>query len=274
MPYSYTRTNTILLDIQKVSLSFGDKLILRDVNAIITDVVRPNVEQGQVICFLGPSGIGKTQLSRIVAGLQKPVEGQVLLQSGITGPGKVCMVPQDYPMFNYTTVAQNLIIAGKQKGLSKDEINRKASEYIEVFGLKEHLGKYPRELSGGTRQRVAIARQLMCAHHYIVMDEPFSGLDPTMKSRTTDVIVKLSQMDTYNTIIIVTHDVTEGLMCADTVWMMGYEKDESGANIPGAKLIKQYDLAQMGFAWRPNLDHDKDFIMFVREVKDQFKTLR
>jgi NitT/TauT family transport system ATP-binding protein len=271
--YEYTRTDKILLEVKGVSLSFGNHLVLKDVNAVVTDINRPNTVTGQVICFLGPSGIGKTQLSRIIAGLQKPTTGSIVLNGKPTKPGRVSMVPQHYPMFDYTTVAKNLMIAGRLAGLKKDEINLKASEFIEVFGLKEHLGKYPRELSGGTKQRVAIARQLMGTSHYMVMDEPFSGLDPAMKARTTEAIVKLSAMDTLNTIIIVTHDVTEGLMCADTCWMMGYEKDENG-NIPGAKLVHSYDLAALGFAWRPDLDHNKEFLLFVREVKDKFKTLR
>jgi ABC-type nitrate/sulfonate/bicarbonate transport system ATPase subunit len=266
---TYTRTDKVLLEVKDVSLSFGDKLILRDVNAKVTDVEREGITQGQVICFLGPSGIGKTQLSRIIAGLQTPSSGQVTLIDSPTGPGKVCMVPQNYPLFDYLTVSQNLLVAGRQGGLSKNEANLKASEYIQVFGLEDHLKKYPKELSGGTKQRVAIARQLMCASHYMVMDEPFSGLDPIMKKRTTDAIVKLANLHTYNTVIIVTHDVTEGLMCSDTCWMMGLTNGQ-----PGAKLVENYDLASLGFAWRPDLDHDVEFMQFVREVKDRFQTLR
>lgn len=271
---SYRRTDEILLEIRDVSLRFGDNLVLRDVNATIKNVEREGVNQGDVICFLGPSGIGKTQLSRIIAGLQVPTTGSVSLHGRSTGPGKVCMVPQTYPMFDYLTVAGNLVVAGKQAGLKLSDINLKASEFIAIFGLEEHLHKYPKELSGGTKQRVAIARQLMCAHNYMVMDEPFSGLDPIMKKRTTDAIIKLATLDTYNTVIIVTHDITEGMTVSDTVWLMGYERDAEGKCLAGAKLIHTYDLADLGFAWRPDLDHDVDFLEFVRQVKDRFQTLR
>lgn len=287
--YEYKRTSEVLLDIKDVSLSFGSSLILRDVNAQVLDIERPDVQQGQVICFLGPSGIGKTQLSRIIAGLQPPSTGAVHLKDGFTGRGRVCMVPQHYPMFDYLTVAGNLLVAGRMGGLAKKEINEKATELVEVFGLKEHLGKFPNALSGGTKQRVAIARQLMCASYYMVMDEPFSGLDPIMKKRTTDAIIKLSQLNTYNTVIIVTHDITEGLTVADTVWMMGYEKEcgchgrtchnpqvdcSTPVNVLGAKLVETFNLAELGFAWRPDLDHDPKFLEFVRHVKDRFQTLR
>lgn len=274
--YEYSRSKEVLLEVKGVSLQFKDNLVLRDVNATIYNVGRIDLSsQGQVICFLGPSGIGKTQLSRIIAGLQSSTSGSVVLKDGEkTGPGKVCMVPQHYPMFDYLTVAGNLQVAGKMGGLTKKQINEKATEYIHLFDLAGHLGKYPRDLSGGTRQRVAIARQLMCATHYMVMDEPFSGLDPIMKTRAQEAIIKLSQLDTYNTVIIVTHDVTEGLTVADTVWMMGLERDEQGKTKPGAKLIKQYDLAELGFAWRPDLERDPKFLQFVRQVKDEFRLLK
>jgi ABC-type nitrate/sulfonate/bicarbonate transport system ATPase subunit len=275
MSYDYTRTSEVLLDLKDVSLSFGDKLILRDINVQVRDIERQGVAQGQVICFLGPSGIGKTQLSRVIAGLQVPSDGTVLLKDGVhTGPGKVCMVPQHYPMFDYMTVAQNLQVAGKMGGLTRTQINEKASGYIELFSLKDHLAKYPKELSGGTKQRVAIVRQLMCATNYMVMDEPFSGLDPIMKKAAQEAIVKLSQLDTYNTVILVTHDVTEGLTVADTCWMMGYELDDSDKRIGGARILHHFDLAELGFAWREDLDHDPKFLEFVREVKDKFRTLK
>jgi len=272
---NYTRTETNLLTIEDVSLSFGDKLILRDVNARITNVTREGVgATGQVICFLGPSGIGKTQLSRIIAGLQVPSGGVVKLLGGTpTARGSVCMVPQHYPLFEFTTVSQNLVIAGKQAGLNSREINLKASEYIHLFGLKEYLGMYPKQLSGGTRQRVAITRQLMCASHYLIMDEPFSGLDPIMKRAATDAIVKVSGLHDYNTIIIVTHDVTEGLSVADTVWLMGYDKIDGVAQ-PGARLVEEIDLAKMDLSWRPDITHDRQFLDLVTDVKDKFQGLK
>ena len=288
MVLDFKRTDEVLVDIQGVSLTLGNKLILRDVNATVKDIHRDGMQQGQVICFLGPSGTGKTQLSRCIAGLQTPNAGQVLIRRegreggyGLlpTHAGEVCVVPQNYPLFEYASVATNLFIAGKQGGLKPADINIKASTFIEAFGLGEHLSKYPKELSGGTRQRVAIARQLMCATHFMVMDEPFSGLDPIMKRAAMDAIVKLSLMDTYNTIIVVTHDVTEGLSIADTVWLMGLERTLEAPKsiyekVPGATIVEQIDLAEMGLAWRPDIQHDKEFLGLVGRVKDRFQTLK
>jgi ABC-type nitrate/sulfonate/bicarbonate transport system ATPase subunit len=265
-----TRTSDVLLSIEHVSLTLGNTLILRD----ITTQVTRNETAGEVICFLGPSGIGKTQLSRIIAGLQVPSSGQVVMQDGkIAGRGRACMVPQAYPMFDYTTIMGNLTIAGKQGGLSAKEIAERAGELIETFDLGDHAQKYPAQLSGGTKQRAAIVRQLMCPSNYIVMDEPFSGLDIAMKKRATQTIIKLSQIDTYRTIIVVTHDVTEGLSVADLVWLMGWERVDN-AFIPGARLVEQYDLAGMNLAWRKDIVRDPQFIELAQHIKDRFDTLR
>jgi ABC-type nitrate/sulfonate/bicarbonate transport system ATPase subunit len=260
-----SRTGEVLLKVEDVGMTYGSNIILRDVNIEVRNLNK----QGQIVCFLGPSGRGKTQLSRIIAGLQKPTSGTVQLRgSQQVTSGDVCMVPQNYPMFDYATVAQNLIIAGQQAKLSKADINLKATGYIEALELKDHLTKYPKELSGGTKQRVAIARQLMCSGHYMVMDEPFSGLDPVMKTRAQHAITTLAALDTYNTVIVVTHDVTEGLTIADTVWMLGHEPEKVGSTIQ-----ETFDLIEMDFAYRSDLERDSKFLQFVRDVKDRFSTL-
>lgn len=273
MPHEYHRTEEVLLQLDNVCLSFGSKVVLNGVNTIIHRFEHPNKEAaGRIICFLGPSGIGKTQTSRIIAGLQQPTAGQVLLRGNKpVAPGDVCMVPQNYPMFDYATVAQNLAIAGKQGGLTAQAANIKATGYIHEFGLAEHLAKYPRELSGGTKQRVAIARQLMCTGHYMVMDEPFSGLDPVSKANAMEAIVKLGALDSYNTIIIVTHDIASGLAVSDKVWLLGLE-----AGKPGARIVEEIDLAALGFSWRSadELQESKDFQMLIREITTRFKSLK
>jgi ABC-type nitrate/sulfonate/bicarbonate transport system ATPase subunit len=293
----FARTGDVLLDVHNVSLSFGDKLVLRDVHAHISNIARPDQVQGQVICFLGPSGIGKTQLSRIIAGLQKPTVGRVMLPSGQaydaegkrvsrsdpgahlvsdveTYKGKVGMVPQNYWMPEYLTVAAHLALAGGQGGLTPPQIKEKAEMFTALFGLGDYLKSFPKELSGGTRQRVAIARQMMCAGHYLVMDEPFSGLDPIMKAKASEAITTLASLDELNTVIIVTHDISEGMAIADTVWLMGYEPNDRGGFLPGARIVEQYDLAAKGLCWRADIQSDPDFLELVGAVKARFQTLR
>lgn len=258
---AYTRAET-LLKIDHVTLQFGAKVVLRDVCAEIANITREDCVEGQVVCFLGPSGVGKTQLSRILAGLSTPTSGTVTLaHDQPVQRGQVGMVPQNYVLFEYLTVRDNLAVAARQGQRPVD------GHLLADLGLTEHLDKYPAQLSGGTRQRVAIVRQILCSNHYLVMDEPFSGLDPLMKAKATALIRHVAQLDDLNTIILVTHDVTEGMSVADTVWLMG-NPDGTGANI-----VEQYDLAAMGLAWRPDIQDGPQFQALVRDVKARFRTL-
>lgn len=282
---NYTTAQT-LLSIEHVDLTLDNKLILRDVCAEIKDIERADCVQGQVICFLGPSGIGKTRLSRIIAGLDEPSSGRVLVNTGKrtlaagyptemapVHKGMVGMVPQNYPLFEFMTVQQNLLTAGKQAGLSPGDAIKKALQFIKEFELTDYLGLYPIQLSGGTHQRVAIVRQLMCSDHFIVMDEPFSGLDPIMKQRACELITRVANMDTLNTIILVTHDVTEGMAVADHVWLMGLEQNADGTYIPGARIVEEIDFAAQGICWDPDIYQNPAFLKQVADVKVRFKTL-
>jgi ABC-type nitrate/sulfonate/bicarbonate transport system ATPase subunit len=261
--FTYTKEQ-VLLSIRDVSLHFGTKIVLNNVNVSVQDIVRPDIEQGQVVCFLGPSGIGKTRLSRLIAGLDKPTSGVIHLSDDQpTQAGKVGLVQQSYPLFHYMTARENLKVAAQmgQKG-TPDLIKT----YCDYLGIKdETLNLYPKQLSGGQRQRIAIIRQLLCSEHFIIMDEPFSGLDIKAKAAACTLIQKVAQLHTLNTIIVITHDVTEGMSVADTVWLMGVTPDQQGAHI-----IIEHDLAQKGFAWRPDIQHDPLFTEFVRQVKDEF----
>lgn len=271
---AYAKGN-VLLAVDHVTLRYGDRLILNDVCAEIRDITRPDCVQGQVVCFLGPSGIGKTQLSRVIAGLQTPTEGRVLVPDPVSWPvglmpvrkGMVGMVPQTYPLFEFATVRDNLLLAGRQGLVSISAADVKAQQLSVAFGLQQFCDLYPRQLSGGTRQRVAIARQLMCAGHFIVMDEPFSGLDLINKQRACEVITHVANLDELNTIIVVTHDVTEGLGIADTVWLMG------PAPGGGATLVEQYDMAAEDLCWHPELQQEPRFQRFVADVKARFRAL-
>lgn len=275
-PYAYTTAET-LVAVDHVSLTLDGHVILRDVVAEVQDIERADCVTGQVICFLGPSGIGKTRLSRIMAGLDQPTSGRVQVnvdgQMRPVAKGVVGMVPQNYPLFEFQTVEANLVTAGKQAGLSAIGARAKAAPLIEQFGLGEHLAKYPVQLSGGTRQRVAIVRQLMCSAHFLIMDEPFSGLDPIMKQRACALITQVANRDTLNTIILVTHDVTEGMAVADHVWLMGLEQDAAGAYLPGARIIETIDFAAQGICWQPDIYHNGQFLDQVARVKARFQTL-
>jgi NitT/TauT family transport system ATP-binding protein len=265
----------VLLDIQGVSFARGRVPILRDVNAQIRDVVRPGVKQGQIVGLLGPSGVGKTTLFKILAGLLRPDTGTVKI--GATGkpaePGLVGVVAQNYVLFEHRSVLGNLAIAGRQAGMSSSAAKAAALKYLERFGLAEHGDKYPVQLSGGQRQRIAIAQQLLCSENYLVMDEPFSGLDVIQQENVHALLQEVSASNEENTLIIVTHDVSAAVASADTIWLMGRERDAQGNIIPGARIVEEIDLIERDLCWRADIRHLPEYAKLVNEIKERFHTL-
>lgn len=257
------------------SLATAEKLILRDVNANIRNVLRPNMKQGQVFGLLGPSGRGKTQLLRILSGLLKPTTGKVLINSdGIpVKPGMVGVVPQHYPLLEHRRVLGNLIVAGKRAGLSKAQAKEKAMNLLERFGLADQTRTWPFLLSGGQRQRIAICQQLMCSEHFILMDEPFSGLDPIMSEEAQNIITEVAQADDLNTIIVVSHEISAVVAVSDTLWLMGYEYGEDKKPLPGATIVEEINLIDLGLAWQPEINQTPEFLTFVKDMKLRFHSL-
>ncbi|MBS1724911.1 MAG: ABC transporter ATP-binding protein [Armatimonadetes bacterium] len=271
----YYELKETLLKVENVSLELGGRQILRDVNVEIKNVVRPGLEQGQVVSFLGPSGMGKTRLFRIISGLDNPDSGTVLVgpnQVPVT-KGSVGVVAQNYPLFEHRTVISNLVIAGRQSGLDGSAARDKADSFLKRFDLADQAGKYPAQLSGGQRQRVAIAQQFMCSEHFLLMDEPFSGLDVNQIRKVIDLIHEVSSHDEQLTIIIVTHDIESALEVADTIWVLGRERDSSGQPLPGANIVKTYDLISCGLAWREDVSQDPELIRLKQEIRELFPNL-
>jgi polar amino acid transport system ATP-binding protein/sulfate transport system ATP-binding protein len=265
----------ILLDIQGVNFVRNGVPILRDLSAQIRDVVRPGMSQGQIVGLLGPSGVGKTTLFKILAGLVDPDEGTVRIgEAGVpANPGLVGVVTQNYVLFEHRTVLGNLLIAGKQAGMSSADAKSQAMDYLERFELTAHAEKYPMQLSGGQRQRVAIAQQLLCSEHYLVMDEPFSGLDVIAQEKVQELLVEVSKRHEENTIILVTHDVSAAVAVCDTIWLMGRDREPGGAIIPGARIVEVIDLIERDLAWHPDIRTRPGFHTLVDEIKARFHTL-
>ncbi len=274
MPERCKYTDT-LLKVDHVSLSYDDKVILRDVNAEIRDIVRADCTQGQVVGFLGPSGIGKTQLFRIIAGLNQPTSGQVLVNSTLTPvkAGMVGVVAQNYPLFENRTIFSNLILAAKQIDKNNDAAHEKVLKYLKRLDMLDCSQLYPAQISGGQRQRIAIAQQLLCSEHFLLMDEPFSGLDLVMEAKVCELINEIACLDELNTIIVVTHDVTAAATVADHLWLMGRDRDAGGNIVPGARIQETYDLIERDLCWHPGITNSSKFLEFVREVKERFQTL-
>jgi ABC-type nitrate/sulfonate/bicarbonate transport system ATPase subunit len=263
---SYSK-NELLVEVNGVSLTY-DKPILRDVNFKIHNIVRPGLSQGQVISLIGRSGIGKTQMFKILAGLIKPNSGSVKVgidQHDVVA-GEVGIVSQNYILFNHRTIQENLRLAMKHDSLAlndkqKDEL---IVDYAEKFDLKEHLKKYPAQLSGGQRQRTSIIQQVLTGNKFILLDEPFSGLDALMIDKVINLLLKISTLDELNTLIIVSHDVENTLAISDTAFIIAREK---GREEDGATVTETLDLIELGFAWNPHIREDSAFQTLVSQIK-------
>ena len=271
---SYSLGKT-LLKIDNVCLEYDGRPVLRNVNAEVRDIIVPGRIQGQVVGFLGPSGCGKTSLFRIIAGLNPPTSGRVSVSSfdRPVRAGEVGVVAQSYPLFEHRTVLGNLLLAAMQKEKDSKVAHDKVLALLKEFGLDDKFDLYPAQLSGGQRQRCAIIQQILCSEHFLLMDEPFSGLDLLMLEKTCELISKVADMDDLNTIIVVTHDVTAACSVADHLWLMGRDSDSSGNKLPGSRIVKEYNLIERDLCWQPGIITKAQFTDFVREVKEEFRRL-
>lgn len=276
MHYEY-KLSDVLVRATDVTMKFGDTLVLRPTSIEVKDIVRPDTCQGQVIGILGPSGCGKTTFARILAGLQEPTTGRVEVDKygkmQPVEPGLVGMVAQSYPLFSWRTVEGNLWVALEHANLDQESKERKIRDHLNMFDMYPKRGLYPAELSGGMRQRVSILRELLCSEHYLVMDEPFTGLDPIMKDRLCEAINRVAKIHEHNTIFVVAHDIEALIKISDCLWLFGRDKDAKGNYVPGATIKKSYNLIERGLAWQPDIDTTPEFATFRNEIKAEFKNL-
>jgi ABC-type nitrate/sulfonate/bicarbonate transport system ATPase subunit len=176
-------------------------------------------------------------------------------------------------LFNHLTLLDNLLLAARRKH-APAEAQARTTDYLARFGLAAHARKFPAHLSGGQRQRAAIAQQLLCSDHLILLDEPFSGLDVAMIDEVKKIILEVTTMDELNTVLIVSHDIATTTALADRLWLLAPERDPAtGQLLPGAtiSLRHQYNLAQLGLAWHPDVEAEPEFAQFVEGIKAEIR---
>jgi ABC-type nitrate/sulfonate/bicarbonate transport system ATPase subunit len=176
---------------------------------------------GEVVVFLGPSGCGKSTILKAVAGLLTPTQGDILVDGKpVDGVGRDRgMVFQAYTSFGWLTVRENVEYGLRLQGVSRAERRQRSDKYLQEVGLADFASHYPKELSGGMKQRVAIARTLINQPRIVLMDEPFGALDPQTRWGMQGLLLDVSRSED-NTTLFVTHDISEAVYLADTVYVL------------------------------------------------------
>jgi polar amino acid transport system ATP-binding protein/sulfate transport system ATP-binding protein/NitT/TauT family transport system ATP-binding protein len=268
----------ILLQAKAVSLSYGNKCILRDINFVIRDIVRPGLQQGQVVSLVGRSGMGKTQLFRVLSGLQKPSSGEIILherkpletgggvvqvwhERGVQA-GDMGVIFQNYYQFGWRTVYRSLLLAARKNTTLAGKEEEAIREYAYRFDIGDVLEHYPAQLSGGQQQRVSIIQQLLKGADFLLLDEPFSGLDVCVLDKVTELLQQVSLSDELKTLIIVSHDIETAAAISDTVFILGREPGREGST-----LVREIDLMERGLAWRTDVRRERAFTDVLAEIK-------
>lgn len=255
MKHQYKET---LLYIENLSVAYDDHVIIKDITLTEKDVVRDGIEHtGQVIAFVGRSGRGKSTFFKAITGLVPCKTGKILIKdfeatepnvAKVVKEGNIGFVDQKYTLFRHKTVQQTLKFALRKTSLSETEKEAKINEYIEKWGLDTCVDKYPNELSGGQRQRTAIIEQLFSSDQFIVLDEPFSGLDVGNIQEVKKSFELLSSTSDFNTVIFSTHDIELALELAQTIYVIGYPTINGKKENYGT-IVAKFDLRELGIAW-------------------------
>jgi NitT/TauT family transport system ATP-binding protein len=254
-----------LVDFRNVTKRFGALTVIRDVTFAVSDL--PG--KGEFISMLGPSGCGKSTVLRLIAGLRPQfpaTEGTVLVGGKpVESPGSDrSMVFQDYTSFDNRSVEDNVAFGLECRGVPARERRERAREWIGKVGLdvKRDAAKFPSELSGGMRQRVAIARTLILSPRIILMDEPFGALDPTTRLHMQELLVKLWK-EAEATVFFVTHSIDEAVYLGDRVYVF--------SSAPGT-IIREMALPPPTHPPKEML-RERDFVERVCEIRDIMDSL-
>lgn len=209
-------SHIIVSDVNKVFKGNDREVIaLKDINL--------EIAKGDFVCLLGPSGCGKSTLLNAIAGFALPSSGSITADGKeITGPGPDRgMVFQEYALFPWMTVEQNIAFGLEIKGMPADERQQRVSDLLNMLGMSDFATRFPKELSGGMRQRVAIARVLALDSPIMLMDEPFGALDALTRRTLQDELLRIWS-ELKKTIIFVTHSIEEAIYLADRIVVMTY----------------------------------------------------
>lgn len=224
-----------------ITKSYNHEILIQRVNI--------NLDEGEIVGLLGVSGVGKTTMFNILSGLISPDSGKVIFENkNVTGrPGIVSYMLQKDQLFEFKTIIDNVSLPLIIKGMKKKEARNLAQSYFERFGILGYENSYPKELSGGMRQRAALLRTYLFSNEVMLLDEPFSALDIVTKTKMYSWFLDINKEVKVSTIFI-THDIDEAIILSDRIYVM------SGR--PG-KIVKEINL----------LDKPDNVIDFTLEQK-------
>lgn len=245
-----------MLELKGVAKKFRAK----DGDFAALDPIDISIKKGEFICIVGPSGCGKSTMLNLIAGLQRPDAGRILLNGNeIDGPGSDRVVIfQELALFPWLNVIHNVEFGLKIKGMGKDERRSRARELLRLVHLSKFEGHYLHELSGGMRQRVALARALAIDPKILLMDEPFSALDAQTR-HLLHLELQEVWLATHKTIFFVTHNVREAVSLADRVIVMSAS--------PG-RIMNEYAIDLK----RPRQDNDENVSRITAEIIGELRT--
>jgi NitT/TauT family transport system ATP-binding protein len=246
------------VELRKVGLRYfgldGETEALKDISI--------SVAPGEFVAVIGPSGCGKSTLLSLISGLVAPTEGAVLIDGKpVTGPNRKVgyMLQQDY-LFEWRTILENALLGAEIQGLPMAKARERAAQLLTRYGLGQFLNHLPRQLSGGMRQRVALARTLCTQPDIVLLDEPFSALDSQTRLALADEITEILRREA-KTVILITHDIGEAVSMAERVIVLSRR--------PGQVKSDHAIRFAAGNGGRPTTMVARD----APEFQDYFKTL-
>lgn len=266
----YQLEETILY-LDDVALGYDDNVVLKNITLEEKNVTRPSFSAtGQNIAIVGRSGRGKSTLFKGLTGLIKPMAGRILIneldegskdKAKIVSTGDIGFVDQKYTLFRHKTIQDILMFALRKKNITKEEKEATINKYLTEWGLLKQRNQYPCELSGGQRQRTAIIEQILSSGHFMIFDEPFSGLDVGNIESVKRAFELIHQAHELNTIIYSSHDIELAVELADSIYVIGHKEETDTFST----VVKHFDLKAMGLAWQPfGVGH----MNLVKEVKE------